>query len=357
MSKIVTYSKKGIRYVLMLINLALMGLMVVCAFSGHISPTHFRYLALLQYFFPYLLLAVLAFTLFWLVFHWKNIWLNLLALLICAPSIRTLCPINLSKEAPEDAIKVLTYNTFNVPKEKGVDWKDHSIVRYIAESGADIVCCQECKHLEKKEIDAVLAEVYPYRNSQEAHRTTLACFSKYPILSAEVIDYESENNGSIAYRLLVGADTLLLINNHFEGSHLTKGERKDYEEIIRERDEQQAKAQARGFAGKLAQSAVARAPQADAVAAYISQAPERYVVLVGDFNEPVLGYVHHRLTDLLNDAYTRSGSGLGNSYHKHYMNFRIDNLLVSPNIEAYGAKVDKSIETSDHYPLSASISF
>ena len=58
-----------------------------------------------------------------------------------------------------------------------------------------------------------------------------------------------------------------------------------------------------------------------------------------------------RLAEELDDAYTRSGNGPGISYHLSGMYFRLDHIFVSPNIKAYGAKVDNTIQDSDHYPI------
>ena len=75
------------------------------------------------------------------------------------------------------------------------------------------------------------------------------------------------------------------------------------------------------------------------------------MIVCGDFNTSPISYTHRRLTEYLNDAYTRTGNGVGNSYNRSGMYFRIDNILVSPDITPYGAIVDKSIKTSDHYPI------
>ena len=46
-----------------------------------------------------------------------------------------------------------------------------------------------------------------------------------------------------------------------------------------------------------------------------------------------------------------SGKGLGISYNQNKFYFRIDNILISPNLKAYNCTVDRSIKASDHYPI------
>ena len=94
-----------------------------------------------------------------------------------------------------------------------------------------------------------------------------------------------------------------------------------------------------------------RGMQVDSVAAFVAKNRGKHIVLCGDLNSTPISYVHHRLTEELDDAYTRSGNGVGISYHRSGMYFRIDHILVSPNIKAYGAKVDSAIKDSDHYPI------
>ena len=62
------------------------------------------------------------------------------------------------------------------------------------------------------------------------------------------------------------------------------------------------------------------------------------------------------LTQKLDDAFTQSGKGLGISYNQNKFYFRIDNILISPNLKAYNCTVDRSIKASDHYPIWCHIS-
>ena len=57
------------------------------------------------------------------------------------------------------------------------------------------------------------------------------------------------------------------------------------------------------------------------------------------------------MTENMYDAFVRNGCGLGISYNRSGMYFRIDHIFASPNVKTYGTKVDDSIIASDHYPI------
>ena len=64
-----------------------------------------------------------------------------------------------------------------------------------------------------------------------------------------------------------------------------------------------------------------------------------------------ISYAHRVIEKGLNDAFTKSGRGLGISYNQNKFYFRIDKILASKNLKPYNCTVDRSIKESDHYPI------
>lgn len=346
-----------LRWALLTLNALCILALWACVACQFVPPQACPSLSLLGLVFPLCAAATALFIPLWLLVRRRWTWVPVAGLLACAASLRTFCPLNIPRTAPEGSIKVLTFNLYNLPHTSAEPLCEHPALRYISESGADIVCCQEAPGLATDaRADSLLATVYPYRSYPASRTASFALLSKFPILSEEQIDYESQSNGSFAYRLLVGGDTLLLLNNHFESYRLGSDDREEYKELILHPQETDVELSLRSLAAKVKSANSVRGPQADSVAAYIERARETNIILCGDFNDPTISYTHHRLTRRLNDAYTRSGNGPGISYHLSGMYFRIDNILYSPGMKAYGAAVDRSIHASDHYPLSCSIS-
>ena len=198
-----------------------------------------------------------------------------------------------------------------------------------------------------------MVPAYPYRSihNPEKGGSQLACFSKFPILSARPIQYESTYNGSMQYTLKVNEDTITLINNHLESNKLTKEDKVIYEDMIKDPDAKKVKTGLRQLIKKLAEASAIRSSQADSVASIIANSQYPTIIACGDFNDASISYTHRILTQQLDDAFTQSGRGLGISYNLNKFYFRIDNILISPNLKAYNCTVDRSIKDSDHYPI------
>lgn len=344
--------KKIPLYIFIAINLTMIVAMNFCAYTTYLHPATYPNWSYFGLAFPIFLVANIAFVLFWLIFKYRMIWLPLAGMLLCAGSVRTYCPINFPSEAPEGSIKLLSYNVMGFGANPRPEWCDNEIVRYIMDSEADIVCIQEAMRGDVNEAFDIFSEIYPYMDKQFLEdKNYLGCLSKYPILSTTKIDYESETNCSFAYEILVGKDTLTIVNNHFESYKLKNEDKEDYKSLIRHPKEDDAEEKYIGLTGKLACANAIRSAEVDSVAKYVEAREGKSVIVCGDFNDSSISYTHRRLTESLNDAYTRSGNGPGISYNRSGMYFRIDNILCSPNIEAYGAKVDNSIKVSDHYPI------
>lgn len=340
------------------INLLLIVAMNFCAYTSCLPPQDYPSLSYFGLMFPIFLVANVIFILFWLIFKWKFIVLPLVGMLLCAGSIRTYIPVNIPVNPPAGSIKILTYNVMGFGKDEDYELTENPILLYLLNSNADIICVQEGrKNFVDRAIDKI-SEVYPYHSLVLVPDNYLACFSKFPLDSIGLIDYPTTSNYSMVYEILIGNDTLMLINNHLESYRLSPTDKDEYKSIIKnykhpKRNDSESKYLE--LTSKLSRNDSVRGMQADSVAAFIERNKGRYIVACGDFNSSPISYTHYRLTDYLNDAYTRSGNGPGISYNRSGMYFRLDHILISPNITPYKAKVDKSIAVSDHYPVSCYI--
>lgn len=337
------------------INLLMIVAMNFCAYTSCVPPQNVPQWSYFGLMFPVFLAANVLFVLFWLVFKWKWALLPLAGMALCAHSVRAYFPINVPGEPPAGSIKVLSYNVEAFGKDDSGNWENNPIIKYLLESGADVICLQEAmKSVVDQALDSISA-IYPYHHCELETDNYISCFSKFPIVSVTKINYPTTTNHSYAYEMRVGEDTLLVINNHLESYRLSPEDRNDYKSIIKNykhprRNESEVKYL--GLTEKITEHDSIRGMQVDSVTAYLEKNRGKYIVLCGDLNSTPISYVHHRLTSELDDAYTCSGNGPGISFSDGGMFFRIDHILVSPNIKAYGAKVDNSIKQSDHYPIS-----
>ncbi|MFA6871556.1 MAG: endonuclease/exonuclease/phosphatase family protein [Bacteroidaceae bacterium] len=355
-----------IRMVILLTNIFFAVAMVVSAFSPYIPPNRFPFLSGLGIVFPIFLLIMVFFSLFWLVFYRKLIWISLLTLLICSVQIRTVLPINLPKAAPKDAIKILSYNSMAMQSQKKPTRRSpNSVLQYMQESKADIIFIQEFitsknkQYLQKREVDSVL-KAYTYKNYLRCGTQTvngLACYSKYPILSSRLIAYDSKYNGGTISEIKINNDTIVCINNHLESNKLTRKDRALYKDIIIHPEAQKTSLISQRLIKKLGEATVIRAKQADLMAHLIDSVLQknRPLVVCGDFNDTPISYTYRTASKQLHDAFVRTGNGLGISYNQSGFYFRIDNILYSDHFKAYNCVIDRKPEGSDHYPIKCAL--
>lgn len=352
---------KFFSYLILAINAFFVGVLLLTAYSPHIHPVVHPIESCMGLMFPIFLCINLCFLIFWLIANYKFALLPLLGFLLCYSQILTYLPMNFrTKEVPEKSIKFLSYNIMAFNNLKKDEDGKNPILDYIQKLDADIVCIQEYvtseasrKHLNEQDIRQAM-KAYKHRDVQavgQRGNNKLACYSKYPILSARMVEYESDYNGSVVYELKVGKDTFTVINNHLESNKLTKEDKVVYEEMLKDPDAVKVKTGARLLINKLAEASSIRSKQADAIAKEVSASDHSHIIVCGDFNDSPISYTHRVIEQELSDAFTESGRGLGISYNQNKFYFRIDNILISKNLKAYNCVVDRSIESSDHYPI------
>ena len=301
--------------ILLGINAVAALLLFLSAFSPSIDPHVHPVVSSMGLLFPVFLLVNVFFLIFWAVVYRRFILFPLLALLVCWGSVRTYFPINcFGGDAPEGAIKIVSYNTraFGEMKPHTKE-QPNEVLTYLQNSDADIICLQEYifgGKLKKKDIDYALRG-YRYKHYQSLGKglNGLGCYSRYPILSATPILYKGTRNGSVAYRIKVGEDTLLVINNHLESNKILKSDVKTYQEMIDAPSKENLFAGGRKIWGKVAEATKIRAKQADVLVETIRNSNEKSVVVCGDFNDTPISYTHHVLCDELQDAFVETGNG------------------------------------------------
>ena len=338
-------------------NVATVVLMLATGFSDRLNPADHPLLACSGMMFPVFALTNLGFLLFWLVVTWRKVWIPIVGFLLAFQPVKTYMPLNPRQEVPEGAIKVLTYNVCSYGGNFKYDDAFERIVGYLDEQQADIVCLQEDVDSWRRYAFDYYRKVYPYNDTtifvqNELSFNGMGIHTRYPILRKERIPYESLANGSVAYFLQVGDDTLLVVNNHLEGTHLSKEDRTRYKDMLRgDIQTDTVKAESIHIIDKLGQSAAKRAPEAEAVRRYISEHSQYPVIVCGDFNDTPISYARRTMAQGLTDCFIASGRGIGLSYNQKGFWVRIDNILCSSHFTPYNCQVDSKIDFSDHNPM------
>lgn len=339
-------------------NIATVIIMFLIGFSDYISPASHPYLSNIGLAFPVFLIINFVFLIFWILFYIKGIWIPILGYLLCIVPIRIYFPINIQGKTPEGCIKILSYNVFSFAPNSIDDSGNYPIIEYIKHSNADIVCLQEANDgsVKKDYVDSIL-EKYKYKDTTQVgyHHNVLAIYSRFPILSKEKIAMKSENNGSVAYKLKINGDTVIVINNHLESNQLTERDKASYKRMFKKFEHDTVKVESKRLIEKLGDASKIRCHQADAVANYIKEHEDKDIILCGDFNDNPISYTRRVIASTLNDCYVSSGNGIGLSYNQRGFYVRIDNIMASSGWKAYNCRVDNKIDASDHYPIYCSL--
>jgi hypothetical protein len=258
-------------------NVATVLVMLLVGYSDRLNPADHPLLSTLGMTLPVFLLINLAFLFFWLVFKWRMVWISVLGLVLAYVPISIYMPLNSSQDIPEGALKIISYNVCayggNYKYEQGFE----KVRDYLAEEKPDIVCIQEDIDTWRRYVFLHYEKTFAYNdtmviaNNPQSYNA-LGIHSKYPIIRRERIDYPSMANGSVAWWLKVGDDTLIVVNNHFESCHLSKADRYQYRQIIRgEMSGDSARAESRLLLVKLAEANAKRAGQIRAVRNYAEE--------------------------------------------------------------------------------------
>ena len=339
-------------------NVATILLMVLAGYADRINPVEHPLLSCMGMTFPIFLIANLLFVFFWLTFKWRKLWIPVVGYIIVYGPLTLYMPLHLNQEEPkEGTIKIISYNVCtyggNYKYEQGFE----TVYDYLKLQDADIVCLQEDVDTWRRYVMQRYKKIYEYNdtvifNPQDASINGVGIHTRFPIIKKERIHYDSHANGSVAYYLKVNKDTIIVINNHLEGTHLSNEDRDKYKQIIAGKVEKDtAKAETIYLFEKLGKYAAKRAPEAEAVHKYVEAHKKYPIIVCGDFNDNPISYSHRTIAKGLTDCYEATGKGIGLSYNQKGFFVRIDHILVSDHFEPYNCRIDEKMDASDHNPI------
>lgn len=327
-----------------------------CAASVYLKPSAVKGLAVVGLGFPIFVGGVVLMLVLALLLAPRRAWIPVVGLAGCCGSLRSYCPVNIPRKAPERSLKVISYNvgSWDGSNYDGRMDKVQPIAGYLAEEGADVVCLQEAmatgEHFYR---DSLLARM-PY----EMHCDTvavgdlvLAVVARYPIVGKRMLTSKEHNQAAAFWLKMSDNDTLVVVNCHLMSTHLTGHERTGFGDLVHHRSAEVDREMPRAILSKIQRYSVVRAEMADAVADFAKLYRKGNLILCGDFNDTPISYTYHRIASYLTDAYRSAGNGLGRSFNQYSMFVRIDHMFCSAQWEPMDCYVDNEVKLSDHYPI------
>ena len=354
---------KFLRGIMILINIFVVLALVLVKIGSVVSPNTallpaYASLGLL----PIIILNI-AFIVFWIMLRKWWALLSLLALIIFSGIIKSAVPVNLTRteaDSTRTKITLLSYNTMNTGLMKKHRKDDpNPVVQYILDSDADIVCLQEFAVSENKrqfqsdDFERIFSK-YPHKHvsfqlDKWRMNIGLATLSKYPIIEKRNVDYESVFNLSIYTDVVIGDDTIRIINNHLESNRITSMDMKQTAEMRNDFSSEKLAGITKYLSRKMSTAYKVRAKQVDEVANVISNSPYK-VISCGDYNDVPASYAYTKVKGNLKDAFRETGRGLGWTYAHSYYRFRIDYIMYDKSFRSANYKRG-NLKSSDHYPI------
>lgn len=338
-------------------NIATIVVMLLVGYSDRINPTDYPLLSTVGMTFPFFLLMNMGFLLFWLIFKWTRAWVPVAGFLLAYVPISIYMPIHQSQEVPDDAIKLISYNVCSYGGNYRYENGFEMVRDYLRDQQADIVCVQEDADSWRRYVFQEYAKVFPSNDTlvlviNNLSFNALGIHTRYPIIKRERIAYNSLANGSAAWWLQVGKDTLIVVNNHFESCHLSTEDRQVYRQLIKgETPRDSVRMESQMLLVKLAEANAKRAEQIRTVKQYVEEHAGYPIVVCGDFNDNPISYSRHAMGENLTDCFVSTGRGIGLSYNQKAFSFRIDHVFCSKDIQPYNCQIDSEMDASDHNPV------
>ncbi|WPR77846.1 endonuclease/exonuclease/phosphatase family protein [Algoriphagus sp. NG3] len=325
--------------------------------SVYVSPEYFRYVGLLPFFIPVIILLNL-FLLLILILSWRKLAiLPLLALLIGYKFFLATFQIHPKNENAE-GLKVFSYNAhmfyYNSKNENS---PESNVLSWLQEQPADVMAFQEFYQdntTPSRDALKILGKDSNYKVSYHITDGTpqkrsngLAIFSKYPIVNDGKVFKAQGTNGAIFADILVGKDTIRIYNAHLESMRINSEGLENLDGV---------KENYRQTLGKLQRGSLARSKQLSILLEHMYNSPHP-LILMGDLNEIPYSYTYFKLSEKYENAFENAGRGFGFTYNRILFFLRIDHIFSSPELRAVRFKTHREVDYSDHYPVSATFTW
>lgn len=354
---------KFIKGILIFINiLVVVGLLMV-KIGSYTSPNSWLMPSYFSFFLFPLAFLNLCFIVFWAILRKWWFLLSLITAFLFSNIIKSSFPINFSEQKIKNEGKKITFMSYNTMgmgiMAKHSNDKKNSVVKYILDADADIVCLQEFaisdnKHQFNEDDFLKYFKKYPYKhiryniNKWKMHQGIIT-LSKFPIINKQNIEYDSKVNLSIYTDMVIDKDTIRVINNHLESNRITLQDMQQTSKLTEDFDSDKLTGITKNFSEKLSVATKIRAYQTDKIVKVKELTPYK-LIICGDFNDVPASYTYSHIKGNLHDAFCETETGLGWTFNRSFFRFRIDYILYDNSFVSNHYKRGNS-RASDHYPV------
>ncbi|MGK2861241.1 MAG: endonuclease/exonuclease/phosphatase family protein [Chitinophagaceae bacterium] len=366
-SKIRIFTKR----VLILINYVVVFFFLLACLAPYLDPQSWRLIPFLGIGFPFLLLIVFGFLIWWLFVKRRYAWISAIALVLGIKSISVFFAFNLPKrfiaEKNPHVIRIATWNVARFIEMKRNNNKGSKtrlkMFEQIRKQDADIICLQEFYHSYDPawydNIDFMQDSLhYPYyyyshEMDGDKHFTGNAIFSRFPIIDSGLIRYPRPTlpEALVHVDIRLKNRIIRVYTTHLQSVQLL---RTDYEKIDKIKEgEEGIVSNSKTIFSKIKVGAENRKLQTDIIKQLLGDSPYP-VVFCGDLNDIPNSYTYFKVRGDMQDAFLERGFGIGRTFSAISPTLRIDYIFGDNhfNIHQFKRIVKKY---SDHYMLVADL--
>ena len=245
---------------------------------------------------------------------------------------------------PNDGFSLMSYNVrgLNSYQQLPIKNVDSAIFDFVVQESPDFFCVQESHHTMK--LKGSLDRIYPYKfvdfiYGVPATSVINSFYSKYPIISCQVLNFSKSDNGALFADIVIRNDTIRIYNVHLQSFNVVP-------DVVHLQNEP---------SGKLFKRVIRvlerQEEQAVIIKEHIDSSPYP-VLLAGDFNNTQFSKVYRVMRGDLQDSFLEAGFGFGKTFKIFNLPMRIDYIFADEHFEVM-EHTNYNIELSDHEPVRA----
>jgi endonuclease/exonuclease/phosphatase family metal-dependent hydrolase len=335
-----------------------------------LNPQKWWWITFLGLGFPFLLVAILLFMLFWLVAKPRYAWISVVALLFGLKNITAFFafhkPANFSYTKEPGALRIASWNVARFIEMYKND-NEGSRVRLkmldqIKQQNADILCFQEffssldtAWYNNVQEISKGFNYPYWFFSHDvdgDGHFTGTIVFSRYPVIDSGLVRYPRPTlpEALMHADIKINDDTIRVFSTHLQSVMFG---RRDYKKLSELKSGDNAVDNTKSIVTKIRTGSAMRSIQADMVRELLDNCPYP-VLFAGDLNDVPNSYTYFTIRGGLQDAFLKKGFGIGRTFSGISPTLRIDYIFADSHFKIL--QFNRQVKNlSDHYMVVADV--
>lgn len=364
------FAKIG-RRVFFITNIVVVALFLLACANPYFNPQSWPLFSLISLAFPFLLLAVILFGIYWILVKKRWALISAVALIIGGGAVTDFFAFkfyaSFKPEKEKTSIRIATWNVARFIEmvknnNKGSQTR-YKMLKQINETNADILCLQEfASSISPDWYNNIVAVSkglgYPYYYfAHDLDGDKLfngsVIFSRYPIADTGAVRYPRPTlpESLVFADIKVNNKLLRIYTTHLQSNQFRKQDISKIDELKDIKGDFWGNA--RYIFSKLSVAITHRSIQADMVSDILSNSPHP-VVFCADMNDVPNSYTYKTIKGDMQDAFLQKGFGIGRTYTSLSPTLRIDYIFADEN---FTINQCRRITTpySDHYMVVADV--